>query len=257
MKKARQPLLVLAFVTLGVACSSSAQSTGSDSLLSSKRYSSQTPPPSLSDHESLSQSTLVVDPDFARVPITVRATDQSAGQVTDRMDKRLKALGTLLSQQGGCQLELRTHGGAQQSSGERWTAQVGLEMQIDLAGLKDATSRKGRIDHCLLPLWEEAAQQTQAKRKSSEPHSSFQMGSIQLAVRNVDQHRGALHAAVLTRLGAVARSTDVVSWQPEDLHCHSDGHIKVVTRNLDGIRLALDTNCRFVPPSPQAPAPPP
>jgi hypothetical protein len=132
---------------------------------------------------------------------------------------------------------------------------VDLEVRVDLSALGTAEARKGGLDTCLLPLWREAEAQAKNPSKSSEPHERLQVGRVQVGVRDVNVHRAALHAAVLKRLGAVSQATEVVQWQPEDLHCHSDGRIQVVSRGLDAVVLALDTGCQFVPPKTPQPAP--
>jgi hypothetical protein len=178
----------------------------------------------------------------------LHSIDEDPAQVLARLAKLRGKVQASVKGKQGCTLVLQKYSGAQPSGSNKWSAQTGAEIVVDLKGADTVSARIALIDQCLLPLWKEVAAQQKPSKSSTGKSDRITVGQVVLGLDDLNAHRAPLWQATLGRLGEVSGTTDVAQWQPEDLHCHSDGTVQVVRRGIDGIEVALDAACVFVAP---------
>jgi len=239
--RARVPLWSLLFVTLGVALAcGSGPSSATDFSVRGKSYA---PGPGLHD-PAARQGLLVVAPDRARLPVSVRVGEPSAQEAAEKARAELEQLRVALTDTPTCAVRAHDYD-PPSSDGELWWATMVMEVEVDLTGLTDALARMDRLDACRGVVL--AAALVEAPKGHERAMS---VGGHRLIVDDPGAHLPALLATRGQQLAALGAPGAL---HPEDYRCVPKG-VSVAGEAMAGVMLSLDQECRVAASPPVVPA---
>ena len=241
----RVPVWLCLPLFLFLSCTSS-QSGSSLVNASSDRYESYNNNPP----QDRAIARFIVSPELGIVNGTINSTANSFVEVAELLTVNLDKLEKSISPQNGCSFNLINYQhpvavGSRKSiasATKRYSGSLEFEVLISLAEAKNIKQRIQQINNCLQAVPVLKLDETQKDRDMSV---NLSLSRVLLTVKNAGRYRQRLLEFKLQPYKEVASlSNPAIQFDAADTKCTSKGKVSVIERNLNGIELDVDLDCR-------------